>query len=393
MADALKNTCSVDVVGPKKLGRSNPPLPHDVLVEILSYLPSKSFIRLLSVCKTFHRLLSDSHFLLLQSCHNTAVSGFLAQDVPKTDVTHLRVDRYADVPRSSLEVLRKNHFSILGSFGGLLFVLHLDERSSRGTVGNIFVYNLTRRTRCRLPSPQCKLISWGGIAAIFMNDDDRVTKDYKLVYLSRNYSNQGRVYDSTARAWTNYEMLDFGKGNLDYEHPVVCGETVFWVSGVDQLTDPYIVAFDTRKESTQIIPLPEILVLTANKWDTMGIGRWEGKLLSLIHYQTFSCAFTLWSLTKATDGALRWVTAHEVSLAQMGFTKMREYCIITCVMLSEVAATALLVFDINDKVYSYSIKEGKLKKLGSAGFNYFTLFPYVSSLRPCGDYEELLEAM
>ncbi|URD92439.1 hypothetical protein MUK42_00929 [Musa troglodytarum] len=393
MADALENTCSVGLVGPKKLGRSSHPLPHDVLVEILSYLPSKTFIRLLSVCKTFHRLLSDSHFLLLQSCHNTAISGFLAQDAPKTDITHLGDDRYADVPRSSLEVLRKFHFSILGSFGGLLFVLHWDERSSHGTGGNIFVYNLNRRTRCRLPSPPGKLISWGGIAAIFVNDDDRVTKDYKLVYLSGNFSHQCRVYDSTARAWTNYEMLDFGQGNLDYEHPVVCGDTVFWVSGIDELTDPYIVAFDTRKESTQVIPLPEIVVLTASKWDTMGIGKWEGKLLSLIHYQTFSCAFTLWSLTKATEGAVGWVTAHEISLAQMGFTNMREYCIITGVMLSEVATTASLVFDISDKVYSYSIKEGKLRKLGSAGFNYFTLFPYVSSLRPCGDHEELLEAM
>ncbi|URD94022.1 hypothetical protein MUK42_00217 [Musa troglodytarum] len=58
-------TRSIDLVGREKL-RQRCPLHDDLIAEILSYVPAKAFVRLLSVCKTFHQLSLDYHFHLLQ---------------------------------------------------------------------------------------------------------------------------------------------------------------------------------------------------------------------------------------------------------------------------------------------------------------------------------------
>ena len=114
-------------MGREKL-RKRCPLHDDLIAEILSYLPAKTFVRLLSVCKTFHQLSFDYHFHLLQSHHNTTISGFLVE-YHGTNLSLLKVDPCTGVPKSSLEFLRNSNATILGSAGGLIFVLHGNEGS------------------------------------------------------------------------------------------------------------------------------------------------------------------------------------------------------------------------------------------------------------------------
>ncbi|CAL9106666.1 unnamed protein product [Musa acuminata var. zebrina] len=273
----------------------------------------------------------------------------------------------------------KRESIILGSAGGLVVILHTED-------DGLCVYNPARGTRCRLPSPRGKCF-FGGIAVSFLNDGDGVSKDYKLVYLSvtREWSwlSHCRVYDSVARAWTMDKELDFGPEALDFVHPVVCDETVFWVTKLGL----YVVAFDMKTESTQIIELPE--EASINYTDKIGIGKWEGKSLCLIHYCRLSWMFSLWKLRKTSDGAPKWAKLHEISIAGIGLRSVGQ---VSSVFLSEEAATAtLLVFTVWDDVYGYSIKDGKLKKLASLGSHYLPLIPYSNTLRPCGRQEELLE--
>ncbi|URD92494.1 hypothetical protein MUK42_00140 [Musa troglodytarum] len=226
-----------------------------------------------------------------------------------------------------------------------------------------------------------------------MNDGDGVKKDYKLVYLSstwvRNSLRRCQVYDSVAKMWTMDKHLNFGGGAIDLDHPVVYDETIFWalVQESRMMIKPYVVAFDLRTECTQIIRPPERINIVAS--DIIGIGKWEGKSLCIIHYRASSRVFTLELMEKSSNGGIRWVTMHEISLDRMG---LKEPLDVMSTLLNEVATTTLLVFATHEDVYTYSIKDGKFKKLGPLGLCLASLIPYSNTLRPCGQREELFEA-
>ncbi|RZS28705.1 hypothetical protein BHM03_00062340 [Ensete ventricosum] len=366
-------------------------LPNDVLAEILSYLPAKAFFKLLPVCKTLYQLSSDSHFLLSQSYHNKAISGFFVDSCSIVKL-FIPLDPNAGVPRSNIEFLRKREAIILGSAGGLVFFLQRKDRFDNTL--HLWVCNPARGTRCQLPSPPGRC-SYGGIAVRFMKNKDGVRTDYKLVYLTRNMSllQHCRVYDSVAKAWIMDKEINLGgRPKLDLEHPVVCDDTVFWAT-LDlwsyTRTKSCIVAFDVRDGCTQNIPMPEDAVVNLD--DTIRIAKWEGKSLCLIHYTTFACLFVLWVMKKTNDGAPEWVKVQEIRLAGLGF---REPRYVSFVMLSEIMSTTLLVFNIDKVLCSYNINDGEVKKLSSLRYYYSPrLFPYSNTLQPCGEQEELLKAI
>ncbi|RWW28389.1 hypothetical protein GW17_00007134 [Ensete ventricosum] len=364
------------------------PLPDEVLAKIISYLSAKAFFKLLHVCKSFYQLSSDSHFLVSQSYHNKAISGFFINNY-NIFKSFIPIDPCASVPNTSIEFLRKSEAMILGSTGGLIFVVHKEDRwfdaiASRLWIYNgLWVYNPARRTRCQLPSPPGKCVR-GGIAVRFMSTRDAMMTDYKLVYLAHRPTwsllHHCRVYDSVARAWTMDKELDFGGRELDLEHPVVYGDTVFWAS-----SDSYVVAFDVREECTQIIPMPKDVII--NDFNTIGLAKWEGKSLCLIHYNMIHCGFVLWLVKETSGSASGWVKAQEISLFELG---LRELCFVNFVVLSEMASTMLLTFTTYEGVYSYNINDGELKKLALLEFYRTpTFFPYSNTLQTCGEQEEL----
>ncbi|CAD5181097.1 unnamed protein product [Musa acuminata subsp. malaccensis] len=379
---------SFGIAGQEKPRTGSCRLPDNVHQVILSYLPAKTFFRLQSVCKSFHQLSEESHFLLSQSYLCKVVSGFFTKSYSSFD-SFLHVDPCAGVPRTFGKFLSKNNGFILGSADGLVFVRH-DNR--RATTHSLFVYNPARRTRCHLPAPSDMCLE-GGIAAVtFMNDGEKVMKDYKLVYLSPtsewNSFRRCQVYDSVAKMWTMDKHLDFGGAAIDLDHPVVYDETIFWVSTPRPLVmiNRYVVAFDLRTKCTQIIRPPERMNI--DRSDTIGIGKWEGKSVCLIHYRKSSRVFALELLEKSGNGAIRWVTVHEASLDRMGF---KERLTVSFTMLCEVATTTLLVFATLEDAYTYSIKDGEIKKLGPLRSWITSLIPYSNTLRPCGEEEELFE--
>ncbi|CAL9046967.1 unnamed protein product [Musa banksii] len=190
---------SLGIVGQEKPRTGSCRLLDNVHQVILSYLPAKTFFRLQSVYKCFHELSEESHFLLSQSYLCEAISEFFIKSYSSFE-SFLHVDPCVGVPRTFGEFLRKNNGFILGSADGLVFVRH-DNRCA--TTHSLFVYNPARRTRCHLPTPSDMRLE-GGIAAVnFMNDGEKVMKDYKLVYLSPtsewNSFRRCQVYDSVAK--------------------------------------------------------------------------------------------------------------------------------------------------------------------------------------------------
>ncbi|URD91634.1 hypothetical protein MUK42_00290 [Musa troglodytarum] len=301
-----------------------------MLEEIISYLPAKAFFKLL-VCKTFCQLSLDSHFQLSQSYHNKTIFGFIvhSDNILKSIIL---IDPYAGMSSSSLEFIADMESIILGLAGGLVFILNHKYEGFDATITGICVYNPARGTRCKLPSP------------------------------SDVYPGGCRV----ARAWTMDKELDFGHQQLDLEDPVVCDDAMFWLSSDLKSyarIGRYVITFDVREECTQIIPLP-----------TSGL-------------------IDLCLLKKTSDNMPEWVKMHEISLAHMGFTG--EPFFVNYVELIEVATTTLLVFTAYDSTYSCNIKDGgELKWQDCWRFAYSPKFiSYSDTLRPCGDHEELLEAI
>ncbi|RZS20609.1 hypothetical protein BHM03_00053214 [Ensete ventricosum] len=336
------------------------PLPDEVLAKIISYLSAKAFFKLLPVCKSFYQLSSDSHFLVSQSYHNKAISGFFINN-SNIFKSFIPIDPCASVPNTSIEFLRKSEAMILGSAGGLIFVVHKEDRwfdaiASRLWIYNgLWVYNPARRTRCQLPSPPGK---------------DQHGACCTTVESMTQLLGRGRWIRSS---------ISWGR-ELDLEHPVVYGDTVFWAS-----SDSYVVAFDVREECTQIIPMPKDVII--NDFNTIGLAKWEGKSLCLIHYNMIHCGFVLWLVKETSGSASGWVKAQEISLFELG---LRELCFVNFVVLSEMASTMLLTFTTYEGVYSYNINDGELKKLALLEFYRTpTFFPYSNTLQTCGEQEEL----
>ncbi|URD93693.1 hypothetical protein MUK42_00167 [Musa troglodytarum] len=129
----------------------------------------------------------------------------------------LLVDPFASVPRTFGKFLSKNNGFILGSIDGLVFIMH---DNCRAATCSLYVYN-----------PAHRMCPGDGIAVNFMNDEDKVTKDYKLVYLSSTSEwdslHRCQVYDSMAKMWMMDKRLDFGGGAIDLDHPVVYNKTIF----------------------------------------------------------------------------------------------------------------------------------------------------------------------
>ncbi|URD92257.1 hypothetical protein MUK42_00164 [Musa troglodytarum] len=321
----------------------------------------------------------------------TPISGFFVKGSYTSFESFIHVDPHAGLPRSFGKFLSKNNGFILGSADGLVFVMHDKRWLINATARSLYVYNPARRTRCLLPAPS-DMCRRDRIAVNFMSDEDKMTKDYKLVYLSSTKDQHSlhrcQVYNSVAKMWTMDKRLDFGEGAIDLDHPVVHDETIFWASKREMgtMNKPYVVAFDLRTECTQIIRPPERMNIVPA--DIIGIGKWEGKSVCLIHYRKSSRVFALELLQKSRNGAIRWETVHEMSLARRGF---EEPLIGISTMLCEVTTTTLLVFATYKDAYTYSIKDGEIKKLGQLLLLFPSLIPYSNTLRPCGQQEELFE--
>ncbi|URE40484.1 hypothetical protein MUK42_06824 [Musa troglodytarum] len=362
-------------------------LDENILPVVFSFLPAKAFFRLQLVAKRFHQLSTDRRFLLEQAGHNKSASGFFYRDVCGSYGFFL-IDPYAGIPASFPEYFNYSD-EVLASAGGLVF--YQRKRYWGDDHGSLCVCNPARRTWQTLPCPPSQKFGKEtrvSVAVKFVYDGDDMTEDYKLICLTEPtdcplFQHCG-VYDSAANAWTTDEEIDLGPRELEYDHPVVSGETVYWASdcvGYLAFPDPYVVAFDTTTKRTEIIPVPEGAVIDSDD-DTIEVGMWNERLPCLIHYNENAATFTLWMLRRKSEGSPQWVKSHEISSIPS----------VPSFVLSHDSTGMLLVYSDGYNAYSYSFKDGESQQIGS-GFRYYRKFiPYTNTLRPCGKQEVFLSS-
>ncbi|RRT77813.1 hypothetical protein B296_00021079 [Ensete ventricosum] len=360
-------------------------LDEDALSVVFSFLPAKAFFRLMLVAKRFHQLSTVPRFLLEQACHNKSASGFFHRDY-YAPYRFLLIDPYAGIPANFPDCFNYSD-QILASAGGLVF--YQRQQYWDDEHGSLCVCNPARRTWWTLPSPRSKKFGKEkrvSAAVIFVYDGNDVAEDYKLICLTeateRPAFQHCGVYDSAANAWTTDEEIDFGLRELEYDHPAVCGETVYWASDcIDYISepDPYVVSFDTTTKRTEIIPVPEGAVIDSYD-DTIKVGMWDDRLPCLIHHSESAATFTLWMLRRNNEGSPQWVKSHEISSTRY----VRSF------VLSHCSTGLLLVYADGYNAYSYSFKDGESQQIGWLGSLYSKLIPYANTLRQCCKQEVLL---
>ncbi|XP_072990293.1 uncharacterized protein [Typha latifolia] len=357
-----------------------PQLSNDDIFEILAHLPPASIAKCKLINKSIsHFLTSDKFFHLAQANYTNADSGIFVLYYDDFDL--LPLDKHALMPHEALEFL-SDSATILGSDNGLVF--YKNKNTSPGR--RLCVYNPARRSWWSIASPpgdDIFSVPRSSIAVKFYGGN---SPDYKLVYLSPS-SNWGsechcRVYDTAAKTWCIDKMIEVGNRNIQFEHPVVCGNTVFWASscGIYMNQDPYIIAFDIETERSEMITLPSEAVKGSADGYEIRIAKWRGKHLCLLHYDKLKQLFTLWLMTINKMTPL-WRRMHGVSIGEVGIegeVNVEEFILFN---------SYTIVFNVDRCLYKYNLINGALEKVKKIKSWMPTLIPYASTMRPCGRFE------
>ncbi|KAG1341956.1 putative F-box protein [Cocos nucifera] len=225
----------------------------DKVSEILYFFPAKSIMKLRTLSRNLLQCSACDHFLLTQSHHTKADSGFFTQ--PCSGPLNLTpLDPNAGIPTEKLRFLQHTQRVVLASANGLVFC----SNQSR-SLSSLCVYNPVHPIATLRPIPPPPTTgeeyrNWSCIAVAI----DPMSRHYKLVCLATTpeWSSfyRCRVYVLADNAWKFDRMVDGGPRNLQLEHPVICDGTVYVAStyGTYMHTDPYIV----KEDGSEILPMP-----------------------------------------------------------------------------------------------------------------------------------------
>ncbi|XP_008802530.2 uncharacterized protein LOC103716347 [Phoenix dactylifera] len=348
-------------------------LSEDEVAGILSFLPAKAIIKLRTLSRYVLRRSACNHFLLTQSRHTKADSGFFTRPYYGPVVLTL-LDPHAGIPNEGLRFLQHAERVVRASANGLVFC----SNKSR-ILGSLCVCNPVApiATLRFIPPPTGEEhhdLSCIGVAV------DRMSRGYELVCFTKPPDWHSpycfRVYASADNAWKFHKMVDGGPRDLQLEYPVICGRTVYLAStcGPYMHTAPYIVAFDIEEEGSEILSIPREAT-KASDCHEIRIARWGEKSLCLISCRR-SSIFKLWAMSR-DQGTIAWVEKYQVSMMEMGLTSPGDVHSFT------VINSDTLVFVMNSSIYSYDIKKRALKEL-QKGYpsGYPILISYANSLRP-----------
>ncbi|XP_010936498.2 F-box protein At5g07610-like [Elaeis guineensis] len=297
-------------------------LCDDEVSEILSFLPAKSIMKLRTLSRNLLQCSACDHFLLTQSHHTKADSGFFTQ--PYSGLLNLTpLDPNAGIPGENLHFLRRTQRVVLASANGLLFC----SNQSR-SLSSLCVYNPVHHiATLRFIPPPTTGEEYHNRLCIAVAVDP-MSRDYKLVCLTTTpeWSSfyRCRVYVSADNAWKFDRMVDGGPRNLQLEYPVICDGAVYVAStcGTYMRTDPYVVRFDIEGEGSEILPTPVEAMKTSAYGHEAKIGRWGEKSLCLITCEG-SSIFKLWVMSR-DQGNITWAEIYRVSVMEVGIASPGE---------------------------------------------------------------------
>ncbi|CAL9013462.1 unnamed protein product [Prunus brigantina] len=233
-----------------------PPLNNDVLVEILSRLPSKSLLRLQCVCKSWRALISDSHFVMKHLIHaeatcsiNNSLTLFLSSTRLYSivsiglDKDHVHVaNRELDLPVKIPDILITR---IVGSCNGLICL--------QVNCTNIVIWNPCTGHSKLLPKPYYLLSGF----LFFGFGYDSTTDDYKVIRGSRTALSKEtlvEVFSLRTNSWWRRSNKDHGYVCLNGKGCFFNG-ALYWVelqwAGGPRPIGSRILSFDLAEEKFQ----------------------------------------------------------------------------------------------------------------------------------------------
>jgi F-box interacting protein len=248
-------------------------LPHELVLEILTWLPVKHLYRFRCVCKLWNSFTTDRNFIdaqlnkANQLCNNNGyfvyvepwVIGFLPRLSRKelcmvtcnSDHTVNEVSRYL-FPYVCL------YSKILGVCNGLVCLRSADDKCFMMNLWNPRIQKLKELPKLMEPET---LYSAFGFAY------DSQNNDYKVIRIAFDPNRfEAAVYSLSTNSWRKLEQPTRDKSNylkivyMDGTHTQFSNGALHWISAIrdNGVFSPIIVAFDVNEERFRVILFPGI---------------------------------------------------------------------------------------------------------------------------------------
>ncbi|KAK9138421.1 hypothetical protein Sjap_009015 [Stephania japonica] len=235
--------------------------PEEIFLEILIRLPATSLIRFMLVSKSWHALISDSHFIKLHL--NKAVQDDKFVSLVPSDIFHL-IDPEASL---ALSYPFNPHgvdldFCVMGSCNGLLLLVN-----NRYLMG---VWNPTTREFINIPSPVPPIMHCLGDNSPFYGlGYDSNTDDYKVVSIMQDRWGvvEAKIFSTSSCTWTTIKgwytgnavshmpFFNFDDG-FDNSEGKFVREAIYWLGELNE-EKRALIAFNLEREEFKEIQLPE----------------------------------------------------------------------------------------------------------------------------------------
>ncbi|XP_039115237.1 uncharacterized protein LOC120250479 [Dioscorea cayenensis subsp. rotundata] len=367
-------------------------LNQDCLLEILSWLPAKSICKLRCLNKSTSDHYFDHLLQKLQTLRARTDSGiFVHTGSSFSSFKEFFLSSSSGVPPESIEFMLKKSRKIVASSNGL--IVFQTNCSSTSSMGDLCVFNPVLRTLAPISSPpDVSLVDEPRISVTCTSTNDGL--EYNIILVTMKPGEhpyewrtilECRCYSSKNMSWEYLKAIDdLGRRGINFENPVFVSGSIFWASDTGSYmrnTDPYILVFDVEKRTSEFMSLPEEAQKISIDNYKIQVAPWTDKSLCLIQYIK-SRAVVIWVMESPVSRG-SWMKVHEVDLVSLGLGDVHQTLDSFTIINSK-----LLVFTIEDCLYTYSLKDKQMSKLGEHNQGlYPQLRPYANTFHPCGKFE------
>ncbi|KAF7808867.1 F-box protein interaction domain protein [Senna tora] len=348
-------------------------LPDDLILEIVSWMPTKSVCRFRSCSKFIKEFTDEAYFAKKHSKNSMLkgdscilaqkkIHGFFQYCKTETEIHALSGDHESScgtVPSTFLDFLDKNRVMIVASSNGLLLLQEMDDE----------------------------------IDVEFAFECDVDVEDYRLLAIQYRKRTSPRseykIYLPKEGVWKS------GQGHIVPHRPCVpvfCKGAFHFLSlGNIFPKDPIILSYNLESDLVRRLNLPEeALIISGIKCFQMDIFKW-GKIGSsdesiCLVKLVDDTVFTIWVLTKH-ESSYSWSKFLIITLQEMGLIKEEEEPEIVVSKYMVVNGNSL-VFATTRYVYRYDFigeRKTKAEKICDHGYLWTSFFTsYSQTLRSCG---------
>ncbi|KAG5526709.1 hypothetical protein RHGRI_032837 [Rhododendron griersonianum] len=227
---------------------------NDILIDVLSRLPSKTLLKIKCVSKQWHHLISERSFIRQQSERKEAISGFFFQerfqwcddDIRSISCIPVNTEAAAKVQRSVFDFLPQS-VVLLSVSDGLICCRSCFPSPQR----EVYICNPLNKEWVTLPWPTVPKQSSLGLAFDPSRDSTDESTNFKVVAVHQNETETEMedlyfsydVYSSKTKTWTRSKEVCQCNHSLFKNKGVFVGGALYWPTDGDQ-----ILMFDVQNE-------------------------------------------------------------------------------------------------------------------------------------------------